>query len=217
MIPEATASQSFSIRAGGSDPMVDSSSMSLKYNSQQPLFVKEHIMEEIERWKKEIIQGFKTGLEKMDAIDSADSQLKPAWFQILNSSIRLFNRYTTNMAYPLTVEDRTILFETLLQIITHKTLGNSYMELQTKLANVMLMILKSKQSKLVNIQPITCWRQFYEMLRVNYFTKNRCIVYNNSYGFGKAIVKLLCKLRGYFAPETVQEIINEFTPRMYFR
>lgn len=210
----------------------------LRYSSQLPSFVKEGISEEIENWKKDIIDGFKKTLEMLlnekslsflsseqqqqeeeaSSLSAVESMIHPKWFHTLNSTIRLFNRYSTNLAYPLSLQDRVILFETLLPIIIDKQL-DSYMELQMKLANAMLFLMKNKYHKLIHqsIKPITCWRRFYEMLRTNYFPKNRNIAYNPSENFGKTIVKLVCKLRNNFSVETTEEVISELSPSLYFR
>ncbi|KAG2374297.1 hypothetical protein C9374_010867 [Naegleria lovaniensis] len=199
----------------------------LRYSSQLPSLVRDGISEEIESWKNDIIIGFQKALSLLHQVqtnNSASSEeeegsesIHPKWFHTLNSTIRLFNRYSTNLAYPLSLQDRVTLFETLLPIMIDKQL-DSYMELQTKLANVMLFLMKNKYHKLIHqsIKPITCWRRFYEMLRNTYFPKNRNIAYHPSENFGKTIVKLVCKLRNNFSVETTDEVISELSPSLYF-
>ncbi|EFC37419.1 predicted protein [Naegleria gruberi] len=190
----------------------------LGYNSQLPSFVRDGIKEEISNWKNEIIEGFK----KVDGLllssdEKDENTIKPKWFTILNSSIKLFHRYITNTKYPLNVSERVVIFELALNILINKQL-DLYLELKAKLANLIIILMKNKYHKLLqqNIKPITCWKRLYEMLRSVYFTKNRCISYNPSGSFGKSIVKLVCKLRNNFASETTEEVLNEFTPRLYF-
>ena len=196
----------------------DDKEIDLRYNSQLPSFVREGIRDEIKNWKIDIIQGLKQASELLTSSETFENSTKPKWFTILNSSIRLFNRYITNTAYPLDVTERTIIFELALSILIDKQL-DLYLELKTKLANLIITLMKNKYHKLLqeNIKPITCWRRLYEMVRSIYFTKNRCISYNPSGSFGKSIVKLVCKLRNNFTIETTEEVLNEFTPRLYFR
>ncbi|KAL9651790.1 hypothetical protein ABK040_014435 [Willaertia magna] len=187
----------------------------LRYNEWQPEFVKNSISNEIFTWKREIHFGFSKALDILNNNDESET----SWVPIVLSTIRLFNRYIISVDYPLDLKDRKNLLETCLELLIHEKL-DKYVEIKTKLANTLLIILKDKYEILLSeqdsIKPITCWKRLYHMIKNYYFTKQRTLLYSPSSSYGKTLVKLICKLRTFFPPSATSEILEEFTSKMYF-